>query len=38
MMREGQLRQNRLFRGELTDEVWCGVLRGEWEAQGGRDA
>lgn len=30
MAREGQLRQNRLFRGELTDEVWYGLLRSEW--------
>jgi ribosomal-protein-alanine N-acetyltransferase len=30
MTREGHLRQNRLFRGELTDEVWCGLLRDEW--------
>jgi RimJ/RimL family protein N-acetyltransferase len=33
MVREGVLRQNRLVRGELIDEVWCGVLRSEWEAQ-----
>ncbi len=32
MVREGVLRQNRLVRGELIDEVWCGVLRTEWEA------
>lgn len=30
MTREGVLRQNRLFRGELTDEAWCGVLRSEF--------
>lgn len=29
MTREGILRQNRMFRGELMDEVWYGVLRGE---------
>jgi [ribosomal protein S5]-alanine N-acetyltransferase len=33
MVREGVLRQNRLVRGEFIDEVWCGVLRTEWEAQ-----
>lgn len=31
MTREGVLRQNRLFRGELTDEAWCGVLRSEFK-------
>lgn len=35
MVREGVLRQNRLFRDEFVDEVWCGVLRVEWEAQRG---
>jgi ribosomal-protein-alanine N-acetyltransferase len=29
MVREGLLRQNRLVRGELLDEVWYGVLRSE---------
>ena len=33
MVREGVLRQNRLVRREFIDEVWCGVLRAEWEAQ-----
>lgn len=33
MVREGVLRQNRLVRGELVDEVWCGMLRAEWEAR-----
>jgi RimJ/RimL family protein N-acetyltransferase len=33
MVREGVLRQNRLVRGEFIDEVWCGVLRTEWEAR-----
>ena len=33
MVREGVLRQNRQVRGEFIDEVWCGVLRPEWEAQ-----
>lgn len=33
MVREGVLRQNRLARGGFIDEVWCGVLRAEWEAQ-----
>jgi ribosomal-protein-alanine N-acetyltransferase len=32
MMREGTLRQNRITRGESIDEVWCGILRNEWEA------
>jgi RimJ/RimL family protein N-acetyltransferase len=31
MVREGVLRQNRLVHGEFIDEVWCGVLRTEWE-------
>lgn len=33
LRREGTLRQNRLTRGELIDEVWYGVLRTEWEAR-----
>src|SRR5262245_26501915 len=33
MVREGVLRQNRPVRGEFIDEVWCGILRTEWEAQ-----
>ena len=33
MVREGVLRQNRLVRGEFINEVWCGVLRTEWEAR-----
>lgn len=32
MIREGLLRQNRVVRGQLVDEVWCGILRKEWEA------
>ena len=32
MIREGILRQNRMVRGECIDEVWCGVLRTEWDA------
>jgi ribosomal-protein-alanine N-acetyltransferase len=32
MVREGLLRQNRLVRGELVDEIWFGVLRTEWDA------
>ena len=32
MTREGVLRQNRLVRGEYIDEVWYGLLRGEWES------
>ena len=38
MVREGVLRQNRLMRGELIDEVWCGVLRPEWEVHRQRQA
>jgi RimJ/RimL family protein N-acetyltransferase len=34
--REGLLRQNRVNRDELFDEVWCGLLRAEWEAQRAR--
>jgi [ribosomal protein S5]-alanine N-acetyltransferase len=33
MRREGTLRQNRVVRGESIDEVWCGILRSEWEAR-----
>ncbi|HEV8718606.1 MAG TPA: GNAT family protein, partial [Candidatus Binatia bacterium] len=33
MIREGVLRQNRVVRGEFIDEVWCGILRSEGEAQ-----
>ncbi|HEX9921867.1 MAG TPA: GNAT family protein [Anaerolineae bacterium] len=33
LAREGVLRQNRFIRGEFIDEVWCGLLRSEWEAQ-----
>ena len=36
MVREGLLRQNRLVRGELLDEVWYGVLRSEWVALAGQ--
>ena len=31
MTREGVLRQNRVVRDEFIDEVWCGILRSEWE-------
>ena len=31
MVREGHLRENRYYRGEFIDEVWCGILRAEWE-------
>ena len=31
MTREGVLRQNRLVRGEYIDQVWCGLMRCEWE-------
>jgi ribosomal-protein-alanine N-acetyltransferase len=30
MKREGRLRSDRLFRGELVDEIVCGLLRDEW--------
>ena len=33
LVREGVWRQNRFVRGEFVDEVWCGLLRNEWEAQ-----
>ena len=33
MQQEGVLRQNRKTHGELIDEVWCGILRPEWEAR-----
>ena len=33
MIREGTLRQNRITRGESIDEVWCGILRSEWDAR-----
>jgi RimJ/RimL family protein N-acetyltransferase len=33
MIREGLLRQNRVVRGQLVDEVWCGILRKEWESK-----
>jgi RimJ/RimL family protein N-acetyltransferase len=32
MTREGVLRQNRVVRGEFADEMWCGILRREWES------
>ena len=32
MKREALLRCDRLFRGELVDEVICGLLRSEWVA------
>jgi len=32
MQREALLRAHRLEQGERTDEVWYGLLRGEWEA------
>jgi [ribosomal protein S5]-alanine N-acetyltransferase len=31
MTREGTLRQNRLVKGGLIDDVWFGILRPEWE-------
>lgn len=30
MKREGVLRQSRVERGTLVDEVWYGILRAEW--------
>jgi ribosomal-protein-alanine N-acetyltransferase len=33
LVQEGVLRQNRFVRGEFIDEVWCGLLRSEWEVQ-----
>ena len=33
MAKEGVLRQNRVERGEIVDESWCGILRAEWEAR-----
>ena len=33
MMKEGTLRQNRSSHGEFIDEVWCGILRVEWETK-----
>jgi RimJ/RimL family protein N-acetyltransferase len=35
MTREGLLREHRLVRGERGDEVIYGLLRREWEANGG---
>lgn len=32
MQREGVLRRSRFARGELRDEVYCALLRSEWEA------
>lgn len=32
MTKEGLLRRNRIMRDESVDEVWFGILRGEWEA------
>ena len=32
MTAEGTLRQNMMNRGQLFDQRWFGVLRGEWEA------
>lgn len=32
MTQEGILRQNRYTFGEFIDEVWCGILRTEWES------
>jgi len=31
MQREAVLRQDRFFRGELVDEIICGLLRDEWQ-------
>jgi RimJ/RimL family protein N-acetyltransferase len=32
MRREGVLRSNRCVRDQVVDEVWCGILRSEWQA------
>lgn len=32
MRHEGTLRQNRISRGVLNDDVWYGILRSEWQA------
>ena len=31
MKQEAFLRKHRHFRGEQVDEIWCGLLREEWE-------
>ena len=36
MVREGVLRQDKFLRGEFCNTVWCGLLRGEWEAGASR--
>jgi ribosomal-protein-alanine N-acetyltransferase len=33
MKREGLLRSNNFLRGQPVDEVWCGILRSEWEGR-----
>ena len=33
MHREGLLRQHRILHGERVDDVWYGLLRGEWDGQ-----
>lgn len=35
MQREGLFRSARVHRGERFDEVWYGILRGEWESTRG---
>lgn len=34
LKREGILRSNRFVHGQPVDEVWCGILRSEWESRG----
>lgn len=31
MQREALFRQQKIIRGETRDEVWCGILRRQWE-------
>jgi len=38
MKREALLRCDRFFRGELTDETICGLLRSEWQRELGGSA
>ena len=38
MKQEAFLRKHRHFRGEQIDEIWCGLLREEWEQGRQREA
>ena len=31
MAKEGVFRENRVEKGEIVDESWCGILRSEWD-------